>query len=464
MPVERRIGSLFSAANRRGPDAMLECVVTPDLQRFTKFCGENTKLKFNSVVGLLFRPEGLEDSYHQLPLNKAPGIDQVRKEHYADDLGENIQDLSGRLRRGSYKPQPVRRVFIPKASGSGRRALGIPAFEDRLVQDRASQILQAIWEPTFLDCSYGFRPERSAHDALRQINDIVMKRRTKYVVEVDIKGFFDHLSHEWLLKFLEHRVEDQRFLLVLRRFLQAGVMQDGVLVQSDEGTPQGGLVSPVLSNIYLHYVLDLWFTHIFSKQCEGQAHLVRYCDDFVAFFDTEADAKNFLASLSARLARFDLQVEPSKTSMLRFCVADGVPKSCPRSSRSFNFLGFTHYIKYTRRGFPVLGVKTHRKRMLQKIKEVTARIKRMRMIGGRAMVSYAILHLRGHLYYYGVSGNSKDLANYARWIRQALFKWLNRRSQRKSYNWSQLNSWLKRVNFPVPQIRHSLWGRKFVTQ
>jgi RNA-directed DNA polymerase len=442
---------------------MLECVVTPDLLRFTRFCADNLRLKFNSVVGLLFRPEGLEDSFNKLPLNKAAGVDDMRKSDYADELDLNIQELSGRLRRGSYKPKPVRRVFIPKASGSGRRPLGIPAFEDRLVQDRASQILQAIWEPTFLDCSFGFRPGRSAHDALRQIHDIVMKRKTKYVVEVDIKGFFDHISHEWMLKFLEHRLKDQRFLLVLRRFLQAGVMQDGVVVSSDEGTPQGGLVSPVLSNIYLHYALDLWFVHKFSKQCEGQAHLVRYCDDFVAFFDTEADARNFLVTLGDRLGKFCLQVEPSKTSMLRFCVADGVPKSCPQSSRSFHFLGFTHYIKNSRRNFPMLGVKTHRKRMLGKIKVLTARIKRMRMVGGRAMVSYAIQHLRGHLHYYGVSGNSDDLDRYARWVRAALFKWLNRRSQRRSYTYSQLESWLKRMNIPIPQIRHSLWGRRFVT-
>jgi group II intron reverse transcriptase/maturase len=229
-------------------------------------------------MGLLFDPEGLRASFERQDGRKAPGVDGMRKEDYAEGLEERLADLSDRLRRLSYRPKPVRRVYIPK--GDGRyRPLGIPSFEDRIVQDRLSLILQAIWEPEFCECSYGFRPDRSAHDALRRIAEIITHGHTQWVAEADVKGFFDHVSHDHLMRFLEHRIADPRFLRILRRFLKAGVMEDGGVSASEEGTPQGGLVSPVLANIYLHYVLDLWFEKRFGKSCRGKAYLVRFADD-----------------------------------------------------------------------------------------------------------------------------------------------------------------------------------------
>ena len=260
--------------------------MTPDLQRFTQFARANSAMKFTSLMGMLFRSSGLLGSFRRLAANKAPGVDGVRKVDYAGILEAGLEGLSSRLRRGAYRPQPVRRVYIPKATG-GRRPLGIPAFEDRIVQDRASQLLQAIWEPEFLDCSYGFRPGRGAHDALRRVDQIVSRERTKWVVEADIKGFFTNVDHGWLIRFLEHRIADKRFMRTIHRFLKGGVMEDGVVSASEEGTPQGGLISPVLSNIYLHYVLDLWFERRFAHTCSGKAHIVRYADDFVAFFEYE---------------------------------------------------------------------------------------------------------------------------------------------------------------------------------
>jgi group II intron reverse transcriptase/maturase len=229
-------------------------------------------------MGLLFDPEGLHASFERQDGRKAPGVDGIRKETYAQGLDERIADLSARLRRLGYRPKPARRTYIPR--GDGRyRPLGIPSFEDRLVQDRLSRILQAIWEPEFRNCSYGFRPGRSAHDALRRVAEVITNEQTQWVVEADIKGFFDHVSHDHLMRFLEHRIADPNFLRIVRRFLKAGIMEDGLFTASDEGTPQGGLVSPVLANIYLHYVLDLWFEKHFARQCRGKAHLIRYADD-----------------------------------------------------------------------------------------------------------------------------------------------------------------------------------------
>lgn len=431
--------------------------MTPDLKQFTEFARADPKVKFNSLMGLLFRQEGLLDSFSRLAKNKAAGVDGIKKAEYEIGLLDRVAALSSRMQRGGYTPQPVRRVFIPKASGSGRRPLGIPAFEDRIVQDRASLILQAIWEPEFLDCSFGFRPGKSAHDALRRVDQIVMQGRTKYVVEADIKGFFTHVSHDWLVKFLEHRIADRRFVRTLHRFLKAGVMEDGVLSASEEGTPQGGLVSPVLSNVYLHYVLDLWFVRSFSKSCMGKAHLVRYCDDFVAFFECEVDAIRFRQSLDQRLGKFGLEVEPSKTQTLRFCAADR-PSRRGSGSRTFSFLGFTHFIKKSRSGRPILAVKTAGDRMRRKLKELHIRLRRMRFDGARAMVTYASQHLRGHLQYYGVSGNMRELTTYALRVRRSLHKWLNRRSQRRSYTWPQLMQWLTAERFPSPRIVHNLWA------
>ena len=432
--------------------------MTTKLDHFTQKARAEPKLRFNSLMGLLFDVEGLRASFERQDGRKASGVDGISKTDYAEGLEDRLSDLSNRLRRLGYRPQPSRRVYIPK--GDGRyRPLGIPCFEDRIVQDRLSVLLQAIWEPEFRDCSFGFRPNRSAHDALRRVTEVILKEQTQWVVEAGIKGFFDHVSHKHLLRFLEYRIVDPRFLRIIKRFLKAGVMEVGVVSMAEQGTPQGGLVSPVLANIYLHYVLDLWFEKRYAKLCIGKAYLVRFADDYLACFQCEEDAKRFLLEMKLRLAEFDLEVEPSKTMLLRFgstaqrnCHKDGLNKP-----KTFNFLGFTHHVAKSRKGHFVLGRRTQRKRFQNKLKGLSKRLRELRVEGGKAMMSYFMQHLDGHIQYYGVSGNYGSVKRYVYYAENYLYKWLNRRSQRRSISWDRFMIVLKA--YPKARIVHRLYPK-----
>lgn len=429
--------------------------MTTELTRFTQGERKQSQRRYTSLMGMLFNVAGLTASVHRQPRNKAVGVDGIGKADYEQHLVANLADLSARVRRMAYRPKPARRVYIPKANGS-KRPLGIPSFEDRIVQDRLSRILQTIWEPEFRECSYGFRPNRGAHDALKRLNHLIVNERTQWVVEADIKGFFDRVHHQHLMRFVEHRIGDSNLLRVIQRFLKAGILEDGVFSDSDEGTPQGGLVSPVLANIYLHYVLDLWFEQRFAKGCQGKAFLVRYADDFVACFECEVDARGYEQALKERLAQFALEVEPTKTALLRF--GDLAPALCKRDGdrrpRTFNFLGFTHYM-VLKRGRAKLGRKTQRARVGKSLKALGARLKVLRMEGTCAMQEYVRLHLRGYIQYFGVSGNSRSVRTYVFHVERLLFKWINRRSQRRSFNWPQYHDWI-RSWFPRPRIVHAL--------
>jgi RNA-directed DNA polymerase len=431
--------------------------MTTELVRFTQWSRTDPNRKYTSLMGMAYNGEGLYESFQRLQGNKAPGVDGMRKVDYAEGAAERIAGLSARLRRMAYRPKPVRRVYIPKASG-GRRPLGIPSFEDRIVQDRLSQILQAVWEPEFCDCSFGFRPGRSAHDALHKLAYNLTYERTNFVVEADIKGFFTHVDHNHMLRFLEHRIKDPRVLRLIRRFLKAGVMEDGVVSACEEGTPQGGLVSPVLSNVYLHYVLDLWFTKRLAKACRGSAHLVRYADDFVACFQYRGDAERFLKELNARLAAFGLEVEPSKTRLIEFGrYAEMAAKRNGRRPETFAFLGFTHYVTRSRTGRFLVGRRSDGARLRRKLTEVSLRLRSLRTRGGRAMHAYVQQHLRGHIQYYGVSGNYNRLKQYVRTVQRLLFKWLNRRGQRRSVTWVKYSAALKAGLLPRPRVVHNLY-------
>ncbi len=386
MQAERRGGGLRQRERETRPYAERTMTVTTRLERFAQKSREEPRMRFNALMGWVFDPEGLRESFERQDGKKAPGVDGMSKEQYAEGVEGRIAELSQRLRRMGYRPQPVRRVYLPK--GDGRyRPLGIPCFEDRLVQDRLSQVLQAIWEPEFRDCCYGFRPGRSAHDALRQVAEVITKG-TQWVVEADIKGFFEHVSHTHLMRFLEQRIADPKVLRLIQRFLKAGVMEDGVFSATEEGTPQGGLVSPVLSNIYLHYVLDLWFEKRYVKSCGGKAYLIRYADDYVACFEQEADARRFQTEMEQRLAQFDLQVEPRKTAVLPFgSQAPGDDPGHGDAPRTFSFLGFTHYLGRSRTGRFVVGRKTEGKRVRKKLKQLSGRLRTLRAKGGQAMVA-----------------------------------------------------------------------------
>jgi group II intron reverse transcriptase/maturase len=430
--------------------------VTTKLERFTLKAREEPHTRFTALMGLLWDPDGLRESFGRQDGSKAPGLDGVRKADYAEGVQARLEDLSARIRRLGYRPQPARRTYIPKADGR-MRPLGVPSFEDRLVQDRLSHILQAIWEPEFRDCSFGFRPGRSAHDALRRMAEVITNERTQWVVEADIKGFVDHVSHAHLLRFSEHRIGDPNLIRIIQRFLKAGIMKDGVFTASEEGTPQGGLVSPVLSNIYLHYVLDLWFEKRFAKSCAGKAFLIRYADDYVACFEHEADARAFLTEMRERLAAFDLEIEPSKTALLEFGSALlGRDRAQRQGPRTFSFLGFTHYVGRSRRGRVVVGRKSDGKRMTKKLEALNARLRALRSEGGNAMVAFLVRHLHGHIGYYGVSGNGRWLSSYVHFAERLLFKWLNRRSQKRSLNWRQFSRYILRW-VPKARILHDLY-------
>ncbi|MDZ7754036.1 MAG: reverse transcriptase domain-containing protein [Gammaproteobacteria bacterium] len=324
------------------------------------------------------------------------------------------------------------------------------------------------WQVNFDQAPYGFRPGRSAHDALRRMAEVITNEQTQRVVEADIKGFFDHVSHDHLMRFLAHRIGDPNFLRIIRRFLKAGIMEDGVFTASDEGTPQGGLVSPVLANIYLHYVLDLWFEARYARQCQGKAYLIRYADDYIACFQYEEDAKGFHQAMKARLSAFDLEVEPSKTAILRFgSTALRIPAR-EGEPKTFSFLGFTHYVGRSRKGRFVVGRKTDGKRQRKKLKALNAKLKAMRSKGGAAMIAFLRRHLRGHIQYYGVSGNSRSVASYVYFASGYLFKWLNRRSQRRSLTWKRfgeaISPWLPtacivHILYPVPKWKTQAGSR-----
>jgi len=419
--------------------------VTTKLKRFTRKAREELHTRFTSLMGLLFDPEGLRERFGRQDGRKAPGVDGVRKEDDAEGVEARLEDLSARIRRLGYRPQPARRTYIPK--GDGRlRPLGVPCFEDRLVQDRLSQI-----------CSYGFRPGRSAHDALRRVAEVITNEGTQWVVEADIKGFFDHVSHAHVRRFLEHRIGDPNFVRIIQRFLKAGILEDGVFTASGEGTPQGGLVSPVLSNIDLHSVLDLWFEKRFARDCAGKAYLIRYADDYVACFEHEADARAFLTEMGERLATFDLEIEPSKTARLEFGSALlGRDRAHRQGPRTFSLLGFTHDVVRSRRGRFVVGRKTDGKRLRKKLAALNARLRALRTEGGNAMVAFLVRHLQGHIQYYGVSGNSRGVSSYVYCAQRLLFKWLNRRSQKRSLNWKQFSTYILRW-LPKARILHDLY-------
>lgn len=431
--------------------------MTTTIERFTQGARDKPQKQYTALMGLLSSPIELLACFDEQPGNKALGIDGVSKAAYAVDVVERIKTLSQRLRSLSYRPKPSRRVYIPKSDGKVR-SLGIPSFEDRIVQQQMSKILQAIWEPEFRNCSYGFRPRRNAHQALARLGDVIRRENTQWVVEADIKGFFDHVNHDWLMQFLAYRIKDPVFLRIVKRFLKAGVMEDGLWRHEDSGTPQGGLVSPVLANIYLHYVLDVWFEKKFAKTCQGNARLIRYADDYVACFNREEEAKRFMVEMQERLGRFGLEVEPSKTAVIRF--GSQAAKDCGKEGlkhpATFNFLGFTHYVGKSRKGWFKVGRATQRERIAKKLKEVGRKLATLRVQGGKAMMDYARQHLLGHLAYYAVSGNTRQIGNYAHLIGRLLFKWLNRRSQKRSCNWKTFSRVLK-AWMPSLKVRHYLY-------
>lgn len=427
--------------------------VTTKLHRIAEKARKEPLFKFTSLYHLM-NEELLRECFQRLRKDAAAGIDDVTKEMYAENLDANLSNLIDRLHRMAYIPQPVRRKYIPKPGSAKQRPLGIPCFEDKLVQAGMVRVLEAVYEQDFIDDSYGFRPGRSCHKALRTLSETMEGQPVNHIVEVDIKGFFDNLKQEWLEKFLAHRIGDKRIQRMVKRFLKAGVAEDGSITVSDEGTPQGGVISPLLANIYLHYALDLWFEKVVRKNCTGYARMIRYADDFVVCFQYKTDAEKFRRELVKRLAKFGLEVEPTKTKVIEFGKF-AVQNAKARGERpaTFDFLGFTHYCCRSKDGkWFRMKRKTARKRFTAKVQAFKEWLKKSRTLKTAELWETAKAKLRGHFAYYGVTDNAKGISRFAREVTQLLFKWLNCRGKRRCLNWTRFSLTLERFPLPKPRI------------
>jgi group II intron reverse transcriptase/maturase len=377
---------------------------------------------------------------------------------YANDLEANLQDLSARLKRMGYRPQPKRRVYIPKPGSETGRPLGISSFEDKIVELATKRVVEPLFESIFEDCSYGYRPGRSPHQCLDVLGRTIQQKRVNHLVEADIRGFFDAVNHEWLRKFLSQRIGDNRVLRLISRMLKAGIMEDGLVQAAEVGTPQGSILSPVLSNVYLHFVLDLWFQRRVRRRCRGEAYLFRFADDFLACFQYQTDAESFLASLGDRLEGFHLEVAEDKTQCLEFGRhARGKAYQKGTKPKEFDFLGMTFFCGKTRHGVFKVKRKTSRKKLRQSLARLTDWLRRFRnLLPTGELLRQAKVRIQGHLNYYGITDNSKSCQLYLHLTRRVLFKWLNRRSQRKSYTWEDFLQALKHVGWPQARVRVNL--------
>ena len=381
--------------------------------------------------------------------DKATGIDGVTKEIYGQYAEQRIGRLIGRMKKFSYKPQPVRRTYIPKANGK-LRPLGIPAYEDRLVQSVMADVLNDIYEERFCECSYGFRTNRSAHDVVRFINETIMTKKVNWVLEADIKGFFDNVNHEWMMKFLEHDISDKNFLRYVRRFLKAGYMEDNERHDTDRGTPQGGQISPVLANVYLHYVLDTWYMILIRKVCRGEVYYIRYADDFLLMFQYENEAKAVMSMLRARMEKFGLQVAEDKTRILPF-------GRFAKQKDEFDFLGFTFYNAKSRNGRFRLGIRTGKK-MKAKRQEIKNWLRSRLTMPVDETMRLLNMKLRGHCQYYGVNGNLDALLGFYQYVYWRCLWMLRRRSQRGRRKLGQekfAEIWLQYI--ARPKVMVSIW-------
>lgn len=414
--------------------------------------------RFTSLAHLL-NEEYLRDCYNSLNRNKAVGIDEVSWRDYGQNLEENLSRLVRKLKSKKYKPLPARRVYIPK-QGNEKRALGIPAIENKIIERGITWILESIYEQDFLNNSYGFRPGKNCHQALKEINDIVMFQPVSYIVEADIRKFFDRVPHEMLLSSIKMRVKDTTMLNLIEKFLKAGYVDNEMMIKTEEGTPQGSILSPILSNIYLHYVLDTWFENVVKKYTKGYCELIRYADDFLCLVRYKEDATKIEKALKERFKRCGLELHPDKTRTLSFGRFER--ESARRQNRranTFDFLGFTHYCDVTRKGRFKVGRKTSRKKFAAKCKEMNAWLKSVRNVS-EAKEWWKILEakIRGHYQYYGISENYESICRFYSNTKRMLIKWLNRRSQKKSMNWEGFQNYLELYPLPKPKIVHNFYS------
>jgi len=400
--------------------------------------------------------DSLRGSYHKLDGKKALGADRISKEMYGENLQKNLEGLIERMKRMGYRPQPVREVRIPKEGKRGAtRPLGISNFEDKIVQKRMQEVLESIYEPIFVEWSYGFRPGRGAHDAIKALSSYLYKHEVETVIDVDLANFFGTIDHELLKDFLSLKIKDRKFIRYINRTFKAGVLSEGELVVSDEGVPQGSCCSPVLANIYAHYVIDEWLEETVKPLMQGKIQAFRYADDLIICFRYEQDAIRVRRSLSRRLEKYRLGLNEDKTKMVKFS------KNNQRKGEKqevFNFLGFTFYLGRSLTGVTVPKLKTEGKRFRSKLQRVKAWCRENRNeVPTLALWKTFCAKLRGHIQYYGVSHNSGRVEEFSAQARRIIFKWLNRRSQRKSFDWIKFERFLKIYPLPKVKVHHKLF-------
>ena len=407
--------------------------------------------RFGHVQGLMryINEETLLQKHKRLPKDKATGIDKVTKEEYDANIEENIGNLIYGMKHHQYKPQPVDRKYIPKANGK-TRPLGIPTYEDKLVQAQVAEILNIIFDRYFKDFSFGYREGKSAQQAVEEIDNIIMHKKVNFIFEADIKGFFDHVVHEILLRMLEVVIEDRDFIELIRKFLKAGYMENGELKESEEGTPQGGIISPILANLYLHVVLDTWFENEFKKLCKGEVYIVRYCDDFVCMFQYKQDVELLSKMIVSRFEQFGLELEPTKTKSFPF------GRYC-KEKTSFDFLGFTFTNGKTRNNYYRVSITTSKKKSKLKYKELIDFIKENRTTKPNDLIDALNRKLVGMYNYYGISGNYLWMIRLYNTIKSIIRKWLSRRSQRGKITWDKMQRIFEFKPLIKPTIKYQLW-------
>jgi RNA-directed DNA polymerase len=401
----------------------------------------------------------LHEAYERTRKDGAVGVDEQTAEGYARELVANLKSLLERAKSGTYKAPPVRRVHIPKgSSGKETRPIGVPTFEDKVLQRAVQMVLEPLYEQEFLDCSFGFRPKRSAHDALQVLWEHLMELGGGWIIDLDIRKFFDTMSHAHLRGILKRRVRDGVLLRLIGKWLKAGVWEKGSVSYPEQGTPQGGVISPMLSNIYLHEVLDQWFVEVVRPRLRGEAYLVRYADDAVLVFSDERDAQRVMGVLPKRFGKYGLTVHPEKTRLIRF----GKPgvSTERKGSSSFNFLGFTHYWGRSRKGSWVVKRKTEKSRFSRALKAVSEWCKRNRHVPVKEQHKVLRRKLLGHYSYYGITGNARSLGNFRYQVWRVWRKWLNRRSRGNHMSWEKF--YLLRGRYPLPPVRvvHSVYAAK----
>ena len=429
--------------------------MSPKLMKVASRARNEPSALFHSLAHLI-DATALERAFHELRSDAAVGVDGVTKEAYGLGLEGNLRNLHERLRTKRYRHQPILRVHIPKDNG-GTRPLGISAFEDKIVQEAIREVLSAVYEEDFLSCSYGYRPGRSAHDAIRAIDKAAMKGTANWILEADIRSFFDSVPHQRLLELIRERVPDESLLRLIGKCLHVGVLEGDKVEVSEEGTPQGSVLSPLLSNIYLHKVLDVWFEKDVKPRLRGKAELVRFADDFVMCFELEVDARRVFEVLPKRMEKFGLTLHPDKTRLIPY-IRPQKQQQKGKGPGTFDFLGFTFYWKRTHGGGWANAVQTRSARLARAIQRIHDYCREMRHKSVRDQHAGLVRRLRGHINYFGVNGNCARVSRVVHAVQRSWRHWLCRRSQRNRMSWKRFKELLKRLPLPKARVVAQIWG------